>query len=574
MSTVIESVDYDIYKKGFKSRGVYTEEQAENLFYKVLSEKGLMDTFDLSLSTSDQSLMLEAVKAFSVLLTHTIDDKRDSIWLQTANDLTQAYQAVRFFDYSIIRKKAPMIKIRYRGADTKILHRGDVIGSYKGYDLICMQDLMYLEYGVERTFVLGKWTERDITLVKDSLGDYLLEVTPTVLSSVDNEYLFVKHYATDTVLSSTKHIQDFVKGFAYRDFSIDTSSTELYISNEDKKYGLYDITKQGLDLKVSYVETDGLIGVTSINVGELELTEEYNGKLDSAKVIYYGYNGDTLETLQRHAPLVSATGGKAHSIRDYQILFNAIPEIKSCNPFKDRGIGAKTKYTITDTNLETKITIDVTEFTITNTLSGLQRFSERVMLNIPAYRVEVLSATEFTIQAENAVMTVAVKDLANLTFEELSPAVAPLCCTLLVPYLKKSYIDGTDIDNIFIEGEEIKVSEATDRFKGWNAEPRFYPATRFDINLELSVILNPEINDKAEFETKVQELVSSYSYKIRAVVPIQEIVTKIGQLEKSIDWDLNQKLVTTCILNNNLNRYYFMKQDEYPVITVTIDYEE
>lgn len=566
-------VDYDIYRKGFKSRGVYTESQAEALFQKILAEKGLADTFELSLTTSDQSLMLEAVKAFSVLLTHTIDDKRDSIWLQTANDLTQAYLAVRFFDYSIIRKKAPIVKVRYRGVDTVMLHKGDKIGSIGDLDLICMQDLMYLEYGVERNFVLGKWSEVDVEIVKDSLGDYLLEVTPLVLDAVDNDYLFVKSYDQDKVLAGTKHIQDFIQGRAYRDFSIDSTSTELYISNEDKKYGLYDATLAGTSLKVSYLETNGLLGVSNLSVSDVALDVNYQGKIDSVKLTYYGYDGDTLETLQRHAPLVSATGGKAHSMRDYQILFNSIPEIESCNPFKDRGIGAKSKYTILDVNEVTQITVDVTTFTIVNTLSGIQKFSERLMLNLPSYRVEVLSATEFTIQPENAKMAVAIKDLVNLEMVELEDAVQPMCCTLLVPYVKKSFIDGTDLSNQFTEGEELKVSEQTDLFKGWNAEPRFYPATKNEITIQIEAILNPELSSKTIFEDAVKELAYKYSYQIQSVIPIQEIVTKIGQLKVGIDYDLTIDMLKSCTLINTLNKYYFMKADEYPVINIVIDYE-
>lgn len=573
MSTVIEAESYDIYKKGFKSRGVYTEQQAEDLFLKVLSEKGLQDTFELSLSTSDQSLMLEAVKAFSVLMTHTIDYKRDSVWLQTANDLTQAYHAVRFYDYSIIRKKAPIVKVRYRGEKTIILHKGDTIGSVGNLDLICLDDLMYLEFGDEKNFYLGKWQSKEIELKEDDLGDYILEVTPKILSSVDNDYIYVQSYGTETFLDRTRHIQDFISNKAYRDFSLDINSTELYIANESKKYGLYEAIKDKKTVKVSYLETEGIYG-SKLSFDGVQWNEDFTGNVDSTVILYKGYNGDTLQTLQRHAPLVSATKGKAHSMRDYQISFNAIPEIRSCNPFKDRGIGLVNKYTIQDENATTKITVDVTEFEIKNTLEGLKRFAERVMLKIPAYRVVVQDATNFTIQTKHSKMSMAVKNLENLQETKVSDPVEPECCTLLVPYIKEAFANKTDPDNIFTEGEELKVDAQTDSFKGWNAEPRYYPATDFGIHLKLEVRLHRDITDTTKFEQAVKELISRYSYKLESVVPIREIVTKIGQIEKEIDYDLDLKTVESCVLTNPLERYYFMRQDEYPVITVEIDYED
>lgn len=569
--------NYDIYKKGYRTRGVYTEKQAEDLFRKILDEKGLTDEFQQRFSTSDQSLVLELAKAFSVTMTHTIDSKRDSLWLETTDDLQQAYNIVRFYDYSIVRKKAPTINLRYKGSDTLILHRGDVIGKYNNLDVVCMQDLMYLEYGDTKNFVLGKWKTATIDLKEDTSGDLGLIVNPTTLSSVDNNHIFIQKLGEDDYLPATKHIEAFITNKAYRDFSFDINSTELYLANRDRKLGLYEDFEDSRTVKISYIETDGVIDsdtAKNISSNDIQFIETFNGNVDAVKIDYYGYNGDTVKTLQRHAVLTSTTGGKAQSLRDYKGLMNAIPEIYSCNPFKDKGVGVRKKYTIIDETKIAKCTIDVTDFEIKSGEKNLRRFAERVMLKIPPYRVEVLNDNEFTIQTEHNRMAYVVNTLENLTEVVDKKAVDPICCTLMVPYIKQSFIDGIDSSVTFTEGEQSEVSKSVESFKGWRTEPRFYPATRYDINLELEITLNKEVSDKTSFEQKVGKVLEHYNYKINSKVKIQEIVTKISQIEEEVDYDIDIELVDSCYLVNDLHRYYFMQVDEYPYITVNITYED
>ena len=140
------------------NQGVYTEEEAEKLFMKVLKEKNLYDRFVEEFKSSDQVLIRELAKTYLINLTNIADFKTSSLWLQTTQSVEDAYSIVRFYDYSIVRRKAPVVKLKYIGKDTLTLGRGDTIGNYKGYEIVNMDAVKYLE----QVSVLGQVNEENV----------------------------------------------------------------------------------------------------------------------------------------------------------------------------------------------------------------------------------------------------------------------------------------------------------------------------------------------------------------------------------------------------------------------------
>lgn len=570
--------DYKIYKKEFNLRGIWTEQQAEDLFNSVLANKGLKDKFSSLFSTSDQSLMKELTKAFSVVLTHILEDKRDSMWLSMVKDVQQAYDIVRFYDYSIYRHKAPRITIRYMGNTTKVLRLGDVIGTYKGYDIVCTDSILYMEYNDLKTFSLGKFVEAYADVNVDEIGDSRVLLTPTYLSSIDQDNVHV--FAVNGLeVPITKNIVRYVGETHVRDFSLDNNSTEIFLRNDIKQFGVpnvFDSVTKKCTLK--YLETDGVLSTDAtftLSVTDLTLNEEYTGIVPTAYVDYLGYNGDTLLSLQRHAPLVSTTGGYAHSLEDYKILTSSLPEFYTTNAYKDRGGGEKRKYTITNSLNVCSITIDSTVYPFNSGLDNLYALQVALANDTEGYYLDVIDGNSFFLKTVQFGLAYTVTGLVNITETFIAPSIAPTCCSVMIPFIRQQYYDGVSSVKQLSRTEKILVTTQSDKFKSWGAECVYYPATEKTIDLTLTVVRDSRVQNYNQLDTQIKELVKTYSYNVGEKINIQEIVARVSQIEYT-DNDYNTfSGVNTCQANTAIrDRIYIPQNDEYYVINLVINYKE
>jgi len=522
---------------GRVGEGVYTEEQAELLFARALENKGLTNTYHEQYKSSDQALMKELAKTFAINLTVMADYKVETLWLQVTRDIKEAYNLVRFYDYSIVRRKAPTVKLRYTGTDTKILNRGDSIGTYKGLDIISLDETRYLEYGDIKEFVLGHYESIEVNV--ETSGQMLVTLEPETLASIDNDYIFVS--ADGNNIPITKHITQYVRGNSLggegsvRDFSKDGNSTELYIKDEDKNFGAVSELEGVSKVIIRYLETDGLLvfeELETMDINDVDFKDGYLGVFNISEDIYAGYNGDTLDTLKTYAALVSTTKGEANALRHYNILTAAIPELYDTNPFKESGEGETVKYKMTNSNNPSKFTIEGEEFTLASTSVSDFKIMQESLKDVFGidYNVSKLGDTEFSIKTTNYKYVNNVQIGSNLTELSREDGVEPQCCTLMCPYVRNNYALGIDNHRVLNTIEKGKVESQTALFKAWGATVMYYPAKEKVLNIEVSVMPSSNQEDLTDLEDKIRDVFKSYEYKIGSSLSMPEVVVRVSNI--------------------------------------------
>jgi hypothetical protein len=520
--------------RGYGIKGVYTETQAENLFKEALKEANLEDEFYELFDSSDQKLMRQLVKTYLINLTTIMDFKIDSQWLQTTQDISQAHNLVRFYDYSIKRLQAPQITLKYIGKDTVLLKRGDVLGTFEGYDIINMEATRYLEYGDIKHFHVGKFQKMDGLTILDS-GSQVVSVKAKTLKAVDDKEVYLTLNDEDKASNMTKNITKYVSGGAIRDFSLDNYSTNLYIVDKDKQFGLYEQTQDKTNFKVEFLETDGLntvLATEGIDVNKIKWSSSFEAKFEFAKVGFLGDNGDTLESLRDYAPLVSTTKGFANSLKDYKALTSVITQFYDTNPFKEEGQGESKIYKIADVNIETVLKIEGVNYTLprfnydeVKKLQGILdgKYPDWYLLEMVARDALKISTTNFKFQ-NNSVAGV------NVTLDKTEVAIEPQCCSIMIPYVRMKKKEGVDNISKLLDAERLLVDKETRDFKSWNTTLHYYPANEILLDIEVELMLNKEITQGVELETAIKEIFKSYEYKIGMKVPTPEILVRLSNL--------------------------------------------
>jgi hypothetical protein len=510
-----------------RNKGVYSEKEAEDLFVQALKDKGLYDKFLEDFKSSDQVLMRELAKTYLINLTNIADYKIDSLWLQTSDSLEDAFSIVRFYDYSIVRRKAPTVKLKYIGKDTLALGVGGIIGNYKGYDIINMEDTKYLEYGDVKEFHLGKYKEKDVPIPETN--EFKIDLDPETLISVDQELIKLK--VGEENVTITKFMLSYIKGIAVRDFSKDTFSTELYLQHKDHKYGIHELLETVTSVKVQYLETDGLLILEKpIDINEVEFQGSLKDSFEYIELDYKGYNGDTIETLRTYAPLVSSTKGIANSLQHYKVLTAFITDFYDTNPFKEMGVGVKHKVKVIDPYAPITFTVEDQTFT------GIKGLTEELKQEVTSYTnnsytISKVSEEFFYIFTNNHKAKNSFVCVSNLDIVETEPAIEPQCCVLMCPYVRYNLKEGIDELNNLTASEEKKVWEATTIFKGWGVDLRYYPAKPLPIKLKVEVQINDDITLNHETKEAIKGIFDSYSYKIGATIAIPELLVRLSNLK-------------------------------------------
>ena len=555
----------EVYKGDRK--GVYTEKQAESLFLKSLKRNGLYNEFIENFDTSDQKLMRELAKTYLINLSNIADLKINSLWLQTTSDLIQASNLVKFYDYSIVRHKAPKVELRYIGSDTIMLNRGEVIGKFGDYDIINHQDKMYLEYGDIKEFSLGKYVVMDnISLIKD--GIFKLNLFPKHLKSIDNDLMFIKLDNTESYETLTKHISRYIDGVAIRDFSIDNTSTTLYISDSEKRFGIADKLEDHTSIKISYLETDGVLpDVVGVTINDVKIEDRFKDKFDYIRYGYIGYDGDTIDTLRNYAPLVSTTKGFANSFKDYKVLMEAIPEIYDCNLYKEDGKGEKEVFRVTA--LPIRFRVEQTEFSLDELTDAKIKELNLQMLNKFGEWYNLVKIDDNTISIE----TVAYKYrnnvdiISGMVLKRVDKGIKPDCCTIIVPYIREALQKGKDDLISFTPVEKESVDKQVNHFKSWNTTVILYPATKRVLKFTVNIDTSKKVDSMEDVKKKVLDIIDSYSYKVGAILPIPELMVRLSNIVlRDGDFEEYLAVVKASIDKEIVDMVYKTKKDEYFVI--------
>ena len=552
-----------------RNKGVYSEREAEELFVQALKDKGLYDIFLEDFKSSDQVLMRELAKTYLISLTSVADYKIESLWLQTTDSLEDAFSVVRFYDYSIVRRKAPKVRLKYIGKDTLTLGVGGVIGSYKGYDLVNMDSVKYLEYGDVKEFLLGKYREVEVNIPETN--EFKVDLKPEKLLAVDQDNIKVKVGAEEVEV--TKFMLGYIRGSAIRDFSKDTASTELYLQHKDHKYGVWDNLAKATSVKVQLLETDGLMTLDKpIDINEVIFKDTLKKSFEYIELDYKGYNGDTIETLKTYAPLVSSTKGLANSMQHYKTLTAFITDFHDTNPFKEMGTGVKYKVRVIDPLAPIKFLVEGKKYTSTK---GLEKEVKESVLTSTnnSYTISKVSEEFFYIFTNNhkAKNTFIVE--GNLEIVNTEPLVEPQCCVLMCPYVRFNLKEGIDKLNNLTASEEESVFKATKIFKGWGVDLRYYPAKPLELKLKVSVQINDNITLDHLTKEAIENIFHSYSYKIGVEVAVPEILVRLSNLKVHNKDQGSRFVINKVSADSTINgEVYKAKRDVYYKVIPEIIY--
>lgn len=519
---------------------VYTEAEAEILFVKVLKEKGLYNPFSEGLSTSNQKLVRELVKTYAINMSNMTDSKIKSIWLKTTDNIKEAASLVRFYDYSINRLKSPILSLKYIGATTKIIKRGDVLGHLGALQLVSMEDTVYLEYGDVKEFKLGYFKSIDVSLPTSTIeGKLQVDLEPTIGLGISNDDIYITYLigADKKIAPITRHITKYITGGDMggyvRDFSIDDKSTELHIMDSVIKAGVYSELEGVTSLKIEYLESDGVLADNlEVNINTIRFESTFLDSFEIANMTYRGYDGDTVETIKRNAPLVSTTKGFAVSLSDYKILTSAIPEIYTTSPFKEMGEGASKTFKVQDVSNIFMFHVESTPYTCNSfNTATFEILKREVESTHKEYTLEMIGADQLkiTTSAYRFVNQATSMD-SNLLLVLADTGIEPQCCTLMIPYVKKSYKEGLTLNKVLTLLEKQEVEKSTLGFKSWGVTTMFYPAKEEVINLVVEVQPSPSVTDTNLLIEEIKKVAETYNFEINGELPVPELLARIANL--------------------------------------------
>jgi len=553
----------NVYRDSFT--GVYTEREAEALFVDTLKSKGLYDPFIESFKSSDQVLMRELAKTYLINLSVLADYKTSVLWLQTTRSLSDAYALVRFYDYSIVRRRSPVVKVKYIGDTTIHLTRGSKLGTWNGYDILCMEESLYLEYGDVKFFKLGKMNSVTVPNMGNLVKTTLI---PTLLKSVDNDEVKVYVEGSETAKDMTKHIKEYIRGGSVRDFSLDNAGTELYFVDYEKQYGLYD-TPQGVNFQVSYLETDGLL-TDEFKFDDVEWEGSFKTSLEFAVVDYSGYDGDTIDTLKTYAPLVSSSKGSANSFHQYRTFTSYLPEFYDTNPYKEDGSGVLKSVQVV--NVDNAFMFKIEDKVYNETYLN-QNLVDKIAIDFSdGYKMVITGVDSFDIYPTNYKAINRFEPLSNLVVKGESEPIEPQCCVLMVPYVRENLVKGIDPLIELTEAEKLSVGKGSEAFKSWNVELKYYPASERVIEIPVSIQLSEGVTISEEVEQAVNDIFNSYNYKIGFEVSVPEILARLANLTM-VDVEIGYRDVVVAVDTPLKDKVFKSTRDQYFKIKPLITYK-
>ncbi len=436
------------------------------------------------LDASNLTLIEDLMAGFASYLVQKQNAKRAETYLSQAGLPSSVYEIASTFGYSINRYLAPSIKIKYNDVPTITLKSGDVLGTYKGYDIVYFGANKVIEKLDLIDVYIGTYVDKEVT-VSFSDGTFILSLDPEELKSIDRERM--RCFLNDIEQVISRDIEDYVVFNEVADFSISPFTSKLFVSDIDSGYGI--TAADGAPFRVEYLETDGKIDV--INLDDVTLNERYL----TVEVNSNGSLGDSISKIKRLAPLLYSTLRRMVTEKDHSYIAESYPLIASAAAERDLGTPQKDSF-----ELNGDYTSDTFEITVqgatysyegqggdTKASATEALYDILVQFDNPLINVEHDTDNDLIIiESEDARNTSYEVSASNVDIVSIEENIPPACCTVYIYYVSEETVDTPVVLSTF---ERISFSNYLNVYKMVGLRLILTPASveNFELNINIKL---------------------------------------------------------------------------------------
>jgi len=221
-----------------------------------------------NLDDSTITIIKELIAGYAVYTNHKNQMFKEETYLSTAKLESSVHNIAKTFGYYISRKTAPSLKVRYFDIPSVPLQAGTILGKYKyssdiEYDVIYFGEDRIIEKLDDIDVYIGHYAEYETLVQLNDLGEFLFNLTPSLLSAVDDKS--IQLFRNDSRVELTKHIEDYVVFNQAVDYSVNPTEAMFFITDRNNMYGL-SVTNNIDVMKVKFLETDGYIDIDTNNL--------------------------------------------------------------------------------------------------------------------------------------------------------------------------------------------------------------------------------------------------------------------------------------------------------------------
>ena len=514
-----------------------------------------------NLPASNMTIISELIAGFASYISYKQKMLRDETYLSTAKLPSSIYNIAKTFGYYISRYTVPSISVKYIGAPTKTMKSGDVVGTYGDYDLVYFGENKLIEKLDIIDVFIGRYVENEhiVSFIDDS---YSIDISPIYLEAIDDNRMQL--FINDVQQEISKDIEDYVVLRKAVDYSYDTSTTKLFISDRVNTYGI--VLDDGDVVKLKTLETDG-----NIEDFDISITSLINEFLP-VEMNHNGSNGDDLDKIKRLSPLFYSTLRRMVTEKDHKYITEANPMIKSASAERDLGTPYEINLAIqapyTDATFQIIISGTVYEVITDSTYTKqmiIDEFIEKSSGNLLTFTSTDGETVTIT-SVDSRYDTVNITQSNNITQTVINENVIPACCTVNIFYIKHDTIDEPSFMTMY---EQREMANYFNNYKMAGLRIIMIPATVQYLSFKIKIQLtDPYYIDMVRKEIK--NILSGYELVLDKSFNYGTIMVQVSKISFFENGSFIQPVLSVIpnqiVYNIAPSKYNYMKFNEVEVL--------
>ena len=514
-----------------------------------------------NLPASNMTIINELIAGFASYVSYKQKMFRDETYLTTAKLPSSIYNIAKTFGYYISRYTIPSVKIKYIGVPTKTMKAGDILGKYGNYDIIYFGKNIIIEKLDVIDVFIGIYSETEYTAsFKDD--SYSIDINPTYLTAIDDNRMQL--FVNDIEQEISKDIEDYVVLQKAVDYSYDTSSTKLFISDRANTYGI--VLEDGDMVKLKCLETDG--NIENFVIDDISLNNEFL----PVELNHYGSNGDDLDKIKRLSPLFYSTLRRMVTEKDHKYIAEANPMIKSASAERDLGTAYKISLDIQAPYINTTFQIIIagtvyeviTDATYTKQMIN-NAFILKASGNLLTFTTnenELLTITS----VDSRYDTVNVTQSANIIQTVVDANVIPACCTVNIFYIKHDTIDEPSFMTMY---EQREMANYLNNYKMAGLRIIMIPATVQYLSFKIKIKLTDPFYIDA-VRKNILKVLSKYELVLDTPFDYGTMMVEVSKISFFENSSFVQPILSVIpnqtVFNVAPSKYDYMKFNEVEVL--------
>ena len=538
-----------------------SQEQILNNIQAFVQTLPNYDDIKDQLNSATLSVIYQILAGVSVYNLYNYNRMRQETYLSTATKDSSIQHIARQYGYNISRASAPKIEMIYQGIPTITLKSGDIIGSFKDYNITYFGVTKFIEKGDKVTAYIGDYQSKTGSVVGADT-ELSIEVMPQSLQSVDRDLISFSSKGVSYEIQ--KDIERYIIYGVIADFSSDANSAKLYIQDSEFNYGIQTLN-DGDNYEVAWIETDGYnanIAISSINGAD--------GLWLPNQILSYGVNAESMSKVQSMTPYYYSTMRRAVTEQDYTYLTKAHSLVKDC--YAQTEAGTKGKWQIT---IKTSATIKEGEtYQIQIKEDSTYRYQAQkgdtlqYVVNMVMKRLNEGGWCSASLVGNNIVVIESLSTREDMspvgstsifnTTTEMIKHIVPPCCTIDIFYIHANQTKTGEVLSL-TEDEQLTLAKHIETFKAAGKTIILAPATKINKQLKLKIAVQDKtftdddgvgVADYILQEAKTI-LANTYEFKLNRGFSYAEFIASVTKITMTKDFNEYQPIIS-CVANQDI----------------------